>query len=79
MRIGQNRIQLVYWCAREGVCRAQTLTADSLAFLYICLLKRGREREKKREIFDALLSGSLNASYAIGIFNCLIAAKFLLG
>lgn len=55
----------------------------SLAFLNICLLKREREnRERKRagvEIFDALLSGSLNASYAIGIFNCLIAAKFLLG
>lgn len=60
---------------------------DSLAFLHRCLLKRGRERENRereragveREIFDALLSGSLNASYAIGIFNCLIAAKFLLG
>lgn len=44
--------------------------------------RKQRERERagvEREIFDALLSGSLNASYAIGIFNCLIAAKFLLG
>lgn len=43
--------------------------------------RKQRERERagvEREIFDALLSGSLNASYAIGIFNCLIAAKFLL-
>lgn len=54
-------------------------------FAQMSIEERARERKQReragveREIFDALLSGSLNASYAIGIFNCLIAAKFLLG